>query len=91
MYCMSGGAMWECFGEYVAFSVSLSLQLQTGRNTSVYSVTGGLRGAAAGWESNYRLWRVYKEHLGGGHCLYIIAGHSSGKTSDGCPQQRGAE
>lgn len=52
----------------------------------------GLMGAAAGWESNYRLWRVYKKHKeGGGHCLYIIAGHSSGKTSDGCPLRRGAE
>lgn len=35
---------------------------------------------------------VQKKHKGGGiHCLYIIAGHSSGKTSDGCPRRRGAE
>lgn len=39
-----------------------------------------------------KLQRVYKEDRdGGGHCLYIIAGHSSGKTSDGCPRLREVE
>lgn len=54
----------------------------------------GAKGGRSRLGVKLQLWRVYKEHRGGrreGHCLYIIAGHSSGRTSDGCPRQRGAE
>lgn len=62
--------------------------------TSMYSLTGVRQGDSrlgVKWRAVGNVYEGKRRGGEGGCCLYIIAGHSSGKTSDGSPRLRGAE
>lgn len=87
--------------------LSLQLRSGRGNNSVYYVtvvVVGQQVSGGVGWGSSYRLRRVCTKgrgrgvvelgvgrRKGWGGGLNIIAGRSSGKTSDGCPRPRGAE
>lgn len=70
----------------------LSLQLQTGRtHQHILYDRAPRRGRQVRGQATGRMYEGHGAWKGRGCCLYIIAGRSSGKTSDDCPRRRAVE